>query len=140
MYAGGVAKVWNPMGKAMKSFLYPVAVALVAFSGVVQAHAHLDKSVPAANSTLATAPRQVELQFNEAVRLTALTVQAGDAKPQEIGPLPKTTSNRITVPMPPLAAGSYTIAWRAVGGDSHVMSGKILFRVGAKPVPEGAAR
>lgn len=115
----------------MKSYLSLVAVASLAFAGVVQAHAHLEKSVPAANSTMATAPKSVELAFNEAVQITALTLQAGDAKPQDLGPLPKTASSKIAVPLPELAAGSYTLAWRAMGGDNHVMSGKILFKVEA---------
>ena len=66
----------------MKSYLSLVAVASLAFAGAVQAHAHLEKSVPAANSTLASAPKSVELAFNEAVQITALTLQTGDAKPQ----------------------------------------------------------
>ena len=79
----------------MKSYLSLVAVASLAFAGVVQAHAHLEKSVPAANSTMASAPKSVELAFNEAVQITALTLQTGDAKPQDIGPLPKAASSKI---------------------------------------------
>jgi copper transport protein len=106
-----------------------VAVAALAFAGLVQAHAHLEKSQPAANSTLAAAPRSVELEFNEAVQITALSLQAGDAKPRDIGPLPKAAASKIAVPLPELAAGSYVLAWRVLGGDSHVISGKITFKV-----------
>jgi methionine-rich copper-binding protein CopC len=115
----------------MKSYLSVVVVASLAFAGVVHAHAKLEKSLPAANSTMGAAPRSVELEFNQAVQITAVTLQAGDAKPQNIGPLPKTASSKIAVPLPKLAAGSYTIAWRAMSGDNHVMSGKIQFKVGA---------
>jgi methionine-rich copper-binding protein CopC len=115
----------------MKYQLSFLAGALLAFSGAVLAHATLEKSVPAANSTLAAAPASVDLAFNEAVQVTALTLQAGDAKPQDIGPLPKAASSKIIVPLPKLSAGSYTLAWRALSKDNHVMSGKILFKVAA---------
>lgn len=115
----------------MKYRLAAVALALVAFSGAVQAHAKLQKSIPAANSTVTAAPGSVDLTFNEAVQITALTLQAGDARAQAIGPLPKAASSNIVVPLPSLPAGSYTIAWRALSSDSHVMSGKILFKVEA---------
>jgi copper transport protein len=127
------------METTMKHHLSLVAVALLAFSGVVQAHATLQKSVPAANSTLTAAPRSVELQFNEAVQVTALTVQAGDAKPQDVVPLPKTAASKIVVPLPSLPAGSYTLAWRALSKDNHVMSGKIVFKVTAGAHHEGMA-
>jgi copper transport protein len=118
------------MEKPMKSSLPVVAVALFAFAGLVHGHAKLEKSVPAANSTLAAPPKTVELEFSEAVQITALTVQGGSVKAQEIGPLPKSKSTRIALPMPHLPAGSYTVAWRALSADSHVMSGKIQFTIG----------
>ena len=115
----------------MRCHLSLLTVALLAFSGAVQAHATLQKSEPVANSTVAPAPKNVELEFSEAVQVTALTLQAGDAKAQAIGPLPKAAASNIVVPLPSLPAGSYTIAWRALSSDSHVMSGKILFKVEA---------
>lgn len=121
----------------MRCHLSLLTVALVAFSGAVQAHATLQKSVPVANSTVAPAPKNVELEFSEAVQVTALTLQAGDAKAQAIGPLPKAAASRIVVPMPDLPAGSYTIAWRAMSSDNHVMSGKFQFKVGAGAHDEG---
>ena len=35
------------------------------------------------------------------------------------------------LPVPALASGYYTVAWRAVGADTHVVSGEINFAVGA---------
>ena len=115
----------------MKSYLSFVALASLAFAGAAHAHAHLEKSQPVANSTLTTAPKTLDLELNEAVQVTALTLQAGDAKPQDIGPLPKAASSKISLPLPALAAGSYTVTWRALGEDNHMMSGKILFKIGA---------
>jgi methionine-rich copper-binding protein CopC len=35
------------------------------------------------------------------------------------------------VPAPQLAPGAYTIRWRALGADNHVMSGTIRFTLSA---------
>jgi methionine-rich copper-binding protein CopC len=31
----------------------------------------------------------------------------------------------------PLTAGKYTVTWRAVGGDTHIISGEFVFTVTA---------
>jgi methionine-rich copper-binding protein CopC len=82
------------------------------------------------NSSVAASPKTVDLEFNEDVQITALKLQAGDARDTDIGPLPKAPARRISVPLPTLTAGSYTLIWRALGDDNHVVTGKIPFKVG----------
>lgn len=94
----------------------------------VQAHTHLESSVPADKSKVPT-PSVIELQFSEAARVTALTVQKGEAAAKNLGPLPAKAANRVSVPVTGLTAGSYTATWRVVGADGHVMSGKFQFTV-----------
>jgi methionine-rich copper-binding protein CopC len=113
----------------MKTNLSLFAVLLFAVVGVAHAHAHLEHSQPAANSIVSIAPKNVVLTFNEAVQLTALTLQRGDDKPQDLGPLPKAVTKEITVPMPTLMPGNYIIKWRAVSDDNHVASGKVVFTI-----------
>lgn len=114
----------------MKSYLNLIAALSFAIGGVAHAHAHLEKSQPASNSTVAVAPKNVVLEFNEAVLVTALTLQMGDGPAQDLGPLPKAAAKELSVPMPTVAAGSYIVKWRAMGKDNHVMSGKLLFKIG----------
>ena len=109
-----------------------VFLAALGFAGVAAAHAHLQNSAPANHSALAVAPTQVTLNFHEAVQLTALSVQAGSAKPQKLGPLPSETSKTFKLPLPSLDTGAYVITWRAVSEDRHVMSGTIAFTVQAQ--------
>lgn len=116
----------------MKSYLYLLAVLSFAAVSDAYAHAHLERSQPARNSTVSVLPKNVVLEFNEAVQMTALTLQAGEGKARDLGPLPKVAGKEITVPMPMLAAGRYIIKWRAVGDDNHVRSGEISFTVTAK--------
>ncbi len=94
------------------------------------AHSHLLESTPADGSKLSAAPRQLQLVFSEAVRVTALTIQgAGDSAPQKLAPLPAQTSTRIAIDLPQLAKGSYRVQWRALSADHHVAAGTFSFAV-----------
>ena len=108
-----------------------VFLAALGFASIAAAHAHLQSSTPANHGVLAVAPTEVTLNFQESVQLTALTVQAENAKPQKLGPLPSETSKTFKLPLPSLGAGAYVIAWRAVSEDRHVMSSTISFTVQA---------
>jgi len=95
------------------------------------AHTELAATVPADRSTLAAAPEKLELEFSEPVRLTALTIQRGDAAKQSLGPLPSANSEKFAVALPAgLGEGHYVVTWRALSEDTHVMSGELMFAVG----------
>jgi methionine-rich copper-binding protein CopC len=113
----------------MKKYLSILATFSFAVSGAAFAHAHLEKSQPADKSSVAVAPKEVVLEFNEPVQVTALTIQKGDEKAQDLGPLPKAATAKVTVPVPAIAPGNYIVKWRAVGDDNHVMNGKFIFTV-----------
>src|SRR2546430_8454035 len=63
------------------------------------------------------------LNFSEAARLTAAAIQKGDQPRQNLKPLPATAARQISVPLPRLTPGSYSVSWRVVSADGHVMSG-----------------
>lgn len=120
----------------MKKLLSLIALTSLALTGVAYGHSSVQKSVPANNSTITELPKNLSLSFSAAVQLTALTLQKGDGKPQDLSPLPKVAAKEVSVPMPAIDAGSYIVKWRAAGEDGHVMSGKVLFKV----APAGAAK
>jgi methionine-rich copper-binding protein CopC len=106
-------------------------LALVAFGVTANAHAHLQKSSPADNSVVTTSPPNLELNFSEAARLTALSIQKGDEPQQKLKPLPTATAQQISVPLPPLTPGTYLVSWRVVSDDGHMMSGALHFTLAA---------
>jgi len=111
------------------------AAAAMALLAALPAHAHarLLESTPADGSTLQAAPRQLQLVYSEAVRLTVLTIQAaGEATPRKLAPLPPQAAAKFTIDLPPLAAGSYQLKWRALSDDHHVAAGSISFVVKAR--------
>jgi methionine-rich copper-binding protein CopC len=102
-------------------------LALVAFGLTAHAHAHLQKSSPADNSVITTLPSNLVLNFSEAARLTALSIQKGSESQQSLKPLPTTAAQQISVPLPALTPGTYLVNWRVVSDDGHVMAGTLHF-------------
>jgi len=100
------------------------------------AHAHLTAALPAEGSA-GKAPEQIVLTFSEAARITALTLQRPGEEPRKLTPLPVEKAARITVPLPKLSAGSYTLSWRVVGEDGHVVPGALHFTVLESAEPRG---
>lgn len=115
----------------MKPFALLIAMASVLVVNVASAHAHLHMSAPANHSVVADSPKKIDLQFNEPVQLTSVTIQKGDGSATKLGPLPDAPAKDFTLAAPALDAGNYIVKWRAVSDDGHVMTDKLLFTVGA---------
>ena len=114
----------------MKPFAVVAALASAVVINVASAHAHLHGSVPANHSVVAEAPQKISLQFNEPVEVTSATIQKADGPATPLGPLPKAAAKDITLPAPALGAGTYTVKYRVVSDDGHVMADKLSFSVG----------
>ena len=113
--------------KSVRSLSGWLLVGWVAGAAAVQAHTHLQASIPRDGATLGTAPAALVLQFSEAARLTALWIEKSGGEKQKLQPLPPEPQSRIEVPLPKLAPGEYVVSWRGLGGDGHVAPGKIRF-------------
>lgn len=110
-----------------------MTAAILAFSApVALAHAHLETSTPAENSTVAS-PSRVTLVFTEALegRFSAfeITNDHGHAvsAPSSIDP----TDARVlaATPASPLEPGVYHVNWHIVAHDGHRMRGTFDFTV-----------
>jgi methionine-rich copper-binding protein CopC len=97
------------------------------------AHTALTESAPAADASV-PAPKAIYLTFAGDVRLTtvSLTDAAGAAKRLDAVPAATGSKFRLVV-QEPLAPGAYKVVWRAVGGDTHIVSGEFGFTVIASP-------
>ena len=95
-------------------------------------HTHLVKATPAIDSTVAAAPTDLVLWFNEKpdVALSNLRLRAPDSTMISLGAtragedtLALTAQLRGTLTVP----GVYTVLWRTAGADGHVMRGSYKF-------------
>lgn len=103
------------------------AIALAGFN--VHAHTELSSSVPADNAVVTAAPESITLLFSTDVRLTGLTMEEAAGTAIDLGSIPTATQQEFVIPAPELQPGSYRVTWRAVGADSHVVSGEFRFEL-----------
>jgi methionine-rich copper-binding protein CopC len=115
----------------MKILSLVSGLVLVMFGVAASAHAHLQKSSPADNSVITTSPSNLVLNFSEAARLTALSIQKGEEPKQDLKPLPTTAAQQVSIPLPPLTPGTYSVNWRVLSDDGHVMAGALHFTLTA---------
>ncbi len=92
-----------------------------------QAHTYLSESIPADEAVVNVAPGEIVLGFSEVVRLTAVSIRSGDGAEQALEPLPGETGERFVVSVTDLSPGDYVVSWRAVGADTHIVSGEFRF-------------
>ena len=97
-------------------------------SGAVLAHVHLHDSSPADGSRLSAAPAMLVLSFSEPAQLTSLSLQQEQGLSWKLSTPPE-AQLRLSVPLPPLAPGSYRLRWRALSRDGHVVPGEIRFSI-----------
>lgn len=120
----------------MMSFL-----ALAIMGGVVAAHSELVAAQPAPGAHLAESPTEIRLTFSEPVAGTSQIVVLSDNFQPVEGLVPQYNPEQpqeVYTPLPPLAAGVYTVQWTAASADGHEISGSYSFSVGAAE-PSGAS-
>jgi methionine-rich copper-binding protein CopC len=69
------------------------------------------------------------LGFSESSHLAALTLTRAGESALKVQPLPQQPAQQLTVPLPKLGAGAWTLAWRVIGDDGHVTHGTVHFTV-----------
>jgi copper resistance protein C len=100
-------------------------------------HAYLVRSAPTPRAVVARAPARVQLWFNERLEPAyswvsvwnrdAQRVDAGDAQVARAEP------RRLSVGVPPLPAGPYTVKYRVLSVDGHVVEAEFAFTVRGGP-------
>ncbi|MGX4771564.1 copper resistance CopC/CopD family protein [Bradyrhizobium guangdongense] len=104
---------------------------LVGTSTGASAHAALISVEPASGSILASAPRAVELRFNEAVVPGAIQLIDGAARARDDARV-MVSGESISVAMPPdLPQGTAVVSYRVISQDGHPVAGSVIFSVGA---------
>jgi copper resistance protein C len=114
--------------KRLVEFALGLMVALAA-----QAHTPLQSSSPAADASVA-APKTLELTFGGDVRLTSVSLADAAGAAKHLDAVPTAVASKFSLGIhEPLAPGAYKVVWRAVGGDTHIITGEFGFTVTAAP-------
>ena len=119
----------------MKKIIGMVAIlGALSLASVVEAHPQLKAAGPAPGSVVKASPKALRIQFNEGIVLgfsgIEVTDAAGQNQPVGDARLDPKDSKQLIVPLKAeLAPGKYTVAWHAVGDDTHKVDGKYSFEV-----------
>ncbi len=104
------------------------------------AHAVVEQITPSDRSRLAAGPTRVMIRFSEAVQLLRpddLTVVDATGQPEARGPGHVMASDAAVAEVPVrshLPTGTYTVRWRVVSADGHIIPGASVFAVGDVPL------
>jgi copper resistance protein C len=110
-----------------------VAIAMCTHVASALAHAALIKTEPPRRAILAKAPTQVQLWFNEEIESAYASLVVLDIGKNPVTAVkPQLASNdlkSIVLPLPALAPGKYSVKFRVLSLDGHVIQSSFDFTV-----------
>jgi copper resistance protein C len=119
----------------MNRIKFIAVAAILSVATGVSAHPRLKTAGPAPASTVAVSPKALRIQFSEPIELAFSGVEVKNAKgeKQSLGDATISAKDKAQLIVPlkeTLAPGKYTVAWHAVGDDTHHVNGTYTFTVG----------
>lgn len=108
-----------------------VFITFVFYGGTAFAHTKLIKSDPPNRATINAAPERIQLWFNEEIEgnFATVTLLNADGKPATNNS-PEVVSDdlkTVILPIPELAPGKYTVKYRIMSADGHVVESDYSF-------------
>jgi len=123
--------------RVVPSFNWLIAIATIAFfalsiyGGSAFAHAKLVKSDPPNRATLNIAPEHIQLWFNEEIEGSFASISLHDADGKSVTDTsPETVPDdlkTVVLPLPEIAPGRYTVNFRVLSKDGHVVESDYSF-------------
>jgi methionine-rich copper-binding protein CopC len=114
-------------------WMLPLAILVLMMAPTVTAHTRLERSVPAADSTVVVSPPRLVLWFSERLEPAFSEVQVLSAEGTQLdkgdAQVDADDGRQIGVSLPELAPGSYRVHWRVLSVDTHVNEGDFTFDV-----------
>lgn len=115
----------------MKRLALAVAVATAMMAATpALAHTSVRETNIAENATLARAPANFTITFSGATGLANVTLTDAAGRPVALDYTPpRQMASSFVIPLPTLAPGVYTLAWRTIAHDGHAMPGAVHFTI-----------
>ena len=120
--------LWLVVGLGLLAAAGPLA-------GTASAHASLVSSAPGNDEVVEQAPREVVLTFDDGVNVDDGGVRVLDPAGEDVAEgSPSTTADGTEVRQAVASGpeGTYTVSYRALSDDGHVISGSYVFHVGRR--------
>lgn len=110
-----------------------VGLLLLASPGSARAHASLVKSDPPRRAQIDQAPPELRLWFNEAIEAAFADIVVLDEKGATVaagkGSVSKDEPKRVNLKLPALGPGKYTVKYKVLSVDGHVVDWSFMFTV-----------
>ncbi|HZS23906.1 MAG TPA: copper resistance protein CopC [Gaiellaceae bacterium] len=119
----------------MTRALAAALLAALALPASALAHASLVKESPAYKQELRATPHSIVLTFDQTVELLPNAVEVLDENGRDLARPAHTKGRYLVAPLPRLPRGAYTVRWKTLSTDGHVVSGVYTFGVRV-PAPE----
>ncbi len=119
----------------LRKTIVAASIALAVPSSVL-AHAALVRSVPGSRAVLTQAPQSLELCFNEPVesKFSSITLEDAKGVAVPLGALQAGTDPKcIKAPIQTIGSGAFTVHYRVLSRDGHVVEYGYQFSVKAEP-------
>ena len=110
-----------------------VLLAGIIHTGQVYAHATLTKSEPPRRATLSVPPKHIQLWFNEEIEGSYASISVIDSDENSVtDAVPELVPDdlkSVVLPIPELKSGRYTVKYRVLSVDGHVVESSFGFMV-----------
>ena len=121
----------------MRKLLPVVALAALVLPAAASAHATLIRTEPVYGKRVEHSPALVRLHFDQSVDVLPNAIRVYDATGRLLSGRTLSSADKRTIdaPVSRLPRGGYTVRWRAVSADGHVVSGVFTFGVRMRAPP-----
>jgi copper transport protein len=109
-------------------------IAELALPAVASAHATLRFTTPKFGTELKSSPATITFHFDQTVTVLPDSVRVLNSVGKNFAGQSRDEGTNLVASVRPLRMGAYTVRWRAISADSHVVSGVWTFGVGV-PAP-----
>jgi len=128
---------WVRRGALMAAAVV-IGVSAIASPSAAMRHLRLLKSFPAKDAVLTTSPDAVRLWLSEPTQAPISKITVANATGEAVALDALTRADDKDAPLvakltKPIGAGQYTVTWKAMSKDGHVVNGTFGFRVNPAP-------
>ena len=118
-----------------------VVLAVLVFPGATLAHSLLVRSQPERRATVTRPPEEVRLWFSERIEPAYARLSVSDAGGKQVdagdAAVDPADSTTLAVRTPGLRAGRYTVRYRVLSVDGHIVESSFDFTVRPAAAPKG---